>query len=182
MSQIAGSWWEYWDRVNKRKAGSTLSALLPPTAGSPGPTPPIVAPTPAPRAIPSDEEEEDNTVDLGDIAVIGKTALDIYKEVKSLGDASTPTFNPEDFVGPLPAPTGGPPVSIPSNGGTPTLIPDGMASCYYYDPVKGKWVRRRRRRRRLLTESDFNDLMRIATLPAKENVKVALFKAIGRRS
>lgn len=40
---------------------------------------------------------------------------------------------------------------------------------------------RRRRRRRLLTEGDFNDLMRIATLPNKDTVKIALAKAIGRR-
>lgn len=40
---------------------------------------------------------------------------------------------------------------------------------------------KRRRRRRLLTEGDFNDLMRIATLPNKQNVTVALAKAIGRR-
>ncbi len=40
---------------------------------------------------------------------------------------------------------------------------------------------RRRRRRRLLTEGDFNDLMRIATLPSKQNVAVALSKAVGRR-
>jgi len=39
----------------------------------------------------------------------------------------------------------------------------------------------RRRRRRLLTEGDFNDLMRIATLPNKQNVTVALAKAVGRR-
>jgi len=40
---------------------------------------------------------------------------------------------------------------------------------------------KRRRRRRLLTEGDFNDLMRIATLPNKDTVKVALAKAVGRR-
>jgi len=40
---------------------------------------------------------------------------------------------------------------------------------------------RRRRRPRLLTEGDFNDLMRIGTLPNKDTVKIALAKAIGRR-
>ncbi len=40
---------------------------------------------------------------------------------------------------------------------------------------------RRRRRRRLLTEGDFNDLMRIATLPNNQNVRTALAKGIGRR-
>lgn len=41
---------------------------------------------------------------------------------------------------------------------------------------------KRRRRRRLLTESDFNDLMRISTLPNKEPVRIALAKAVGRRA
>ncbi len=41
-------------------------------------------------------------------------------------------------------------------------------------------VCRRRRRRALLTEGDFNDLMRIGTLPNTQNVRVALAKAVGR--
>lgn len=48
------------------------------------------------------------------------------------------------------------------------------------DPVTGLVKCKRRRRRRLLTESDFNDLMRISTLPNKEGVRIALAKAIGR--
>jgi len=49
------------------------------------------------------------------------------------------------------------------------------------DPKTGKVTPcHRRRRRRLLTNSDFNDLMRIATLPNKQNVAVALAKAVGR--
>ncbi len=47
--------------------------------------------------------------------------------------------------------------------------------------VAGGHKCKRRRRRRLLTESDFNDLMRIGTLPNKDTVKVALAKAVGRR-
>jgi len=49
------------------------------------------------------------------------------------------------------------------------------------DPRTGRPCPARRRRRRLLTESDFNDLMRIGTLPNKETVKIALAKSIGRR-
>jgi len=41
-------------------------------------------------------------------------------------------------------------------------------------------VCKRRRRRKLLTESDFNVLLRVATLPNKENVRIVLGKAIGR--
>jgi len=39
----------------------------------------------------------------------------------------------------------------------------------------------RRRRRKMLTESDFNTLLRISTLPNNQNVRIALAKAIGRR-
>jgi len=61
-----------------------------------------------------------------------------------------------------------------------TGAPMGTGDMYYNGRA---WAQRckRRRRRRLLTESDFNDLMRIATLPNKDTVKVALAKAIGRR-
>lgn len=48
------------------------------------------------------------------------------------------------------------------------------------DPRTGRPVCKRRRRRRLLTDGDFNDLMRISTLPNKDIVKIALAKAVGR--
>lgn len=62
-----------------------------------------------------------------------------------------------------------------------TTIPSGAGGTFTIDPKTGK-VKKcgRRRRRRLLTESDFNDLMRISTLPNKETVRVALAKAVGR--
>ncbi len=69
---------------------------------------------------------------------------------------------------------GGPPVPV-----TP-IYPIVGAPGGDMDVCRGV-PRRRRRRRRLLTESDYNDLMRIATLPNKQNVAVALAKAIGRR-
>ncbi len=48
------------------------------------------------------------------------------------------------------------------------------------DPRTGKRCYRRRRRV-MLTEGDFNTLLRIATLPNNSNVRTALAKAIGRR-
>jgi len=48
------------------------------------------------------------------------------------------------------------------------------------DPRTGRPRCKRRRRSRLLTDSDFNDLMRISTLPNKDIVKIALAKAVGR--
>ncbi len=70
-------------------------------------------------------------------------------------------------------PSGG----VPANGNG-----NGMPAKVTVDTKTGKVTTcKRRRRRRLLTEGDFNDLMRIATLPNKDTVKVALAKAVGRR-
>ncbi len=64
----------------------------------------------------------------------------------------------------------------------PTYTPvPGIQPSYAAMTATGVPKCKRRRRRRLLTESDFNDLMRIATLPNKQNVAVALAKAVGRR-
>ena len=66
--------------------------------------------------------------------------------------------------------------------GGPYAGPPGMVNApVQINPRTGRPICKRRRRRRLLTESDFNDLMRIATLPNKQNVTVALAKAVGRR-
>lgn len=72
--------------------------------------------------------------------------------------------------------------------GTGPVITGGVAaptpahSNLRFNPRTGKWECKRRRRRRLLTDSDFNDLMRISTLPSSKNVSLALAKAVGRRS
>ncbi len=71
--------------------------------------------------------------------------------------------------------------------GTPPIVGTGPAATpppakVTVDTRTGEVTEcKRRRRRRLLTESDFNDLMRISTLPNKQNVSVALAKAVGRR-
>lgn len=75
--------------------------------------------------------------------------------------------------------------SAPGYGGnlTPTMYgqPQTIPAKVTVDTRTGKVVPcRRRRRRKLLTESDFNVLLRISTLPNKENVRIALGKAIGR--
>jgi len=67
-----------------------------------------------------------------------------------------------------------PPVGVP-----PAAAAVGAAPVRI-DPRTGKPVCKRRRRRRLLTDGDFNDLMRISTLPNKDIVKIALAKAVGR--
>jgi len=75
-----------------------------------------------------------------------------------------------------PAASGGPVITGGVNAPTPAH------SNLRWDARTGKWVCKRRRRRRLLTDSDFNDLMRISTLPSSKNVSLALAKAVGRRS
>lgn len=49
---------------------------------------------------------------------------------------------------------------------------------YVFDPVRGVWKRCRRRRRKLLTDSDYNALLKIQTLKNTDNVKIALAKGI----
>ncbi len=92
-----------------------------------------------------------------------------------------------NFMGPPAAP-----VSLPSG----QILNGPMSSCgcnsnpcvcgtingrpALVDPRTGKRCYRRRRRV-MLTEGDFNTLLRIATLPNNANVRTALAKAIGRR-
>lgn len=94
-----------------------------------------------------------------------------------VGDWVNPATTPLWNYGAPAAPT---PAVVPPAYGGPVVTPTGTPPGMYVDS-HGHLVHRRRRRRRLLTESDFNDLMRIATLPQKQNVTVALAKAIGRR-
>jgi len=72
---------------------------------------------------------------------------------------------------------------IPPTFGSPTYnVATTPPATVTVDTRTGKVTTcKRRRRRRLLTESDFNDLMRISTLPTKDTVKIALAKAVGRR-
>ncbi len=107
-------------------------------------------------------------------------AIDLYENYTNW--QSTPIYN---FGGPgvgggtsIPSPvTPGASCGCNSNpcvcgtiNGRPALV----------DPRTGKRCYRRRRRV-MLTEGDFNTLLRIATLPNNANVRTALAKAIGRR-
>jgi len=74
--------------------------------------------------------------------------------------------------------------AAPAPAGYPSMAPGGAAAMpakVTVDTRTGKVTTcKRRRRRKLLTESDFNVLLRVATLPNKENVRIVLGKAIGR--
>lgn len=132
--------------------------------------PPVVIPLDASEELdvieqPIDEEEEEEAT-VSTFWDIASGVVDVIQ--------GQPVGGPVGFAPPVsPGPTVGAPSMV---GGT------GATSNLRWNPRTGRWECKRRRRRRLLTESDFNDLMRIATLPSKQNVTVALAKAIGRRS
>jgi len=117
------------------------------------------------------ESGEDVVADWGDIfgTALGSVAESFMTQ-------------PSGFAGPY---AGGPVVV----SGTPAVTGPGMIGCApstpggkYYNAALGKWCYKspRRRRKRLLTNGDFNDLMRIATLPNNAMTKIALAKAVGR--
>ncbi len=148
------------------------------------PTPPTVIGSQSPVFIPTDASQE----------IPGDAQVSFHEPWIDWG-----TTVIQDWLSPATTPLWGTP-SIPQN--IPVIPPayggpvtqSGCGSCgtprcvcgtingrpALVDAVTGKRCYRRRRRR-LLTEGDFNDLMRIATLPNKQNVSVALAKAIGRR-
>lgn len=81
----------------------------------------------------------------------------------------TPSLNQQLF-----GPTYIPPAPVGDNGVPPAKVT--------VDTRTGQVTTcKRRRRRKMLTEGDFNVLLRISTLPNNQNVRIALAKAIGRR-
>jgi len=67
-------------------------------------------------------------------------------------------------------------------GGSPPINPQ-TGQPYknmLYNPRTGKWTRCRRRRRKLLTDSDFNGLLKIQTLKVNNNMSIAIAKALSR--
>ncbi len=109
-------------------------------------------------------QEVEEVIDWGKVA---GTIVGGYLDPFGAGQATT------DFFG-MAAPGGVIPGPVSRAG------PAGRVPAVKIDPRTGKIVCRRRRRRRLLTDGDFNDLMRISTLPNKDIVKIALAKAVGR--
>jgi len=120
------------------------------------------------------EPEEGSEVSFHDDGWF-QTGLEVFENVVDIWQGYTQP--PPTMISQLTPGPGATPVQAPNYAAvTNTGVPPGM-----YVDKHGHLCHRRRRRRRLLTESDFNDLMRIATLPNKQNVAVALAKAIGRR-
>lgn len=115
--------------------------------------------------------EPDVEIVMPDIWDLGRGLIDFFDDDPTM---PAPVSAAQQYA-PSSTVAGGGPVSSGPPGSTPT----GSGS-WCYNSSTGKWTKRRRRRRRLLTESDYNDLMRISTLPNKEGVRIALAKAIGR--
>jgi len=149
--------------------------------------PPIVAEVPrlpGPVVVPSDAKEEipgDQTEVAIDWGTVFSSAVDIANTW-----GQQPIYN---FGGG----TAGPPTQVPTTsmlngaaggcgcGRSPCVCgTDSSGRPALIDPRTGKRCYRRRRRV-MLTEGDFNTLLRISTLPNTKNVSVALAKAIGRR-
>lgn len=195
----ARDWFEYWEVTN---AGGTIDppsyvrGITPGGAmfADTGATPPFL-PTETRPGTPTTTQEDDVAIDWG------QAAWDTALELISLGFKDTTTYN-----APAPVQTSvGPGVVIPAGQSSPgpgghgagvhhpvpaaggpgghggTYMQHGVphhSTNYYWDPHRGRWVKKRRRRRRMLTQGDFDDLFRIAQLPNKENVKVALARRI----
>ncbi len=150
--------------------------FLPPSAAA-------IPTTLPPAVVVSSDSQEGVPGDETDVAIDWGTVFDAGTQIVSdwLNPAVTPMY---DFTGGVALPTSG--VVTPAmTGGTCGRSPCvcGVDSCgrpALIDPRTGKRCYKRRRPK-LLSDGDFNSLMRIATLPNNQNVRIALAKAIGRR-
>ncbi len=145
----------------------------PPPPGGSRYEPPSVVSSGGPQDLPEDE---------GTVAFHGEGSY-VDWGIGALSDWFNPRTTPiYDFAGPA--------AQVPG----PAMTPGGSCACNSNPCVCGTINGRpalvnaqtgkrcyRRRRRVMLTEGDFNTLLRIATLPNNANVRTALAKAIGRR-
>lgn len=131
-------------------------------------------------------------IDLGNL--LGK-AIDVWGSVER-ADARGPSLMPVQptNVGWIPKPAGfpsmtvgaGPPDQSSSTIGIPgveVISEEKLDQGLVYKKVCGqyRWVRQKhRRRKRLLTDADFNALLRIQALKVNGNMTIAIAKALGR--
>ncbi len=139
-----------------------------------------------PPPVVSSDPQTGVSEDAGTVAITWEGAIgaigDLYS---SYTGAQSQVYN--YVAGPTPSPAAIPPMySTVSNGGScgcnsnPCVCGSINGRPALVDPRTGKRCYKRRRRV-MLTEGDFNTLLRIATLPNNSNVRTALAKAIGRR-
>lgn len=174
---IPGIWEQSYRNQGFPEVSSSAPEFVPPATAEVNRVPPtdVVSSHPS-EAIPEDEVpfHGDSWVDWG-IGVINQANTWGQQPIYNFGGPGAGGTPPP--VDPGPQMMGGacncnrnPCVCGVDSCGRPALI----------NALTGKRCYRRRRRR-LMTDRDFDDLMRIATLPNKQNVSVALAKALGRR-
>jgi len=176
--------WGIWEQSYRNQGFPEISPnapeFVPPVAARapPSPAPPVVVSSDPPQGLPEDEavlHGEGSLIDWG-VGLLGDW----------LNPAVTPIYNfgtPQSLNPILPAAYGGPVSGNQACGGcrsTPCVCGTINGRAALVDPVTGKRCYKRRRPK-LLSDGDFNSLMRIATLPNNQNVRIALAKAIGRR-
>jgi len=158
----ATDWFDYWAKIalieQRIAAGVSPSDLAE-----------IIAPgtADATSIVATEDEKMSFFDDLGDLFI--DTARDLLDP-----PTTTPTFFPDITV---PTPTAGVPTAPAAACG------NGAGASPVWKKVCGvyKWVYpKRRRRRELLTESDYNALLRIQNLKVNANVTMAISKAISR--
>ncbi len=169
-----------------------------PVVKAPLPILPQVMPSPAPTGAGLAKKDTEMGLDLGAIGSVFKAVggaipgpYDFFDTTGNLlqgfaGNTGAVTSNPVVTPVPTQLPTGG---GI-GGGGIPTL-PVQYDGCGDDDPMKGyvmkkvcgqwRWIKPKRRRRKvLLTESDYNGLLRIESLKVNKNMTIAIAKALSR--
>lgn len=128
----------------------------------------------APVIVTNQEDDVSIFDDLGDVFV-----EKVRQEV--LGQPSQPLYNQDPgAVGPTVA-VGGPGLPPPGMGGQIVCAPEGPAPVWKKVCGIYKWViPKRRRRRALLSEGDYNALLRIENLKVNKNMTAAIAKALTR--
>lgn len=131
-------------------------------------------------------QESEAPVDLGNL--LGK-AIDVVGSVFR-AEARGPTVAPVqpffDYGSPPPYNPGGNVMAAQTGFGIPgveVISESNLDKGLVYKKVCGeyKWVKqKRRRRRKMLTDADFNALLRIQALKVNANMTIAIAKAIGR--
>ncbi len=168
----------------------------------PIPPPVMRSPVPTGAGLPT-KSETDMGLDLGNLL---NTGLDLYGRYQSIKTgvaaparvaaapaavaAAPQTYWPEGYgVSAMAGPTliantpgGGIPFGEFIAEPPPEAIADGMKGWAYKKSCgEWRWIKSSRRRRRvLLTESDYNSLLRVETLKVNHNMTIAIAKALGR--
>ncbi len=151
--------------------------FIPPSApASPGPQPVVVVPSDTQTGVP--EDETDVAVDWGTVFQGGVDLVNAWGQQPVTNFLQTPGGN-TGIVPPMYT-ASSPAVSSCGCNSNPCVCGTVNGRPALVDPRTGKRCYKRRRRV-MLTEGDFNTLLRIATLPNNSNVRTALAKAIGRR-